>query len=95
MPGGGRLRVATGREPGRSGWIRLLIADTGSGIPVDVLPRLFEPFHTTKPRAPGLGLAVAYGIVNDHGGQIEVDSSSAGGTTVVITLPAGGPAPER
>jgi PAS domain S-box-containing protein len=95
MPGGGRLRVATGREPGRSGWIRLLIADTGSGIPVDALPRLFEPFHTTKPRAPGLGLAVAYGIVNDHGGQIEVDSSSAGGTTVVITLPAGGPAPER
>jgi PAS domain S-box-containing protein len=95
MPGGGRLRVVTGREPGRPDWIRLRIADTGSGIPLDALPRLFEPFHTTKPRAPGLGLAVAYGIVSDHGGHIEVESSSAGGTTVVITLPVEGPAPER
>lgn len=95
MPGGGRIRVTTGREPGRPDWIRLLVADTGAGISVEALPRLFEPFHTTKPRAPGLGLAVAYGIVGDHGGQIEVESSSAGGTTVVITLPAEEPAPER
>jgi PAS domain S-box-containing protein len=95
LPDGGRVTVVTGREPGRPDWIRLRVADTGLGIPIDALPRLFEPFHTTKPRAPGLGLAVAYGIVRDHGGQIEVESASAGGTTVVITLPAETPAPEQ
>jgi len=49
-----------------------------------------EPFHTTKPRAAGLGLAVVYGTVRDHGGHIEVESPPAGGTTVVVTLPAEG-----
>jgi two-component system NtrC family sensor kinase len=95
MPGGGRIRIATGREPGRPDRIRLSIADTGSGIPDDALPRLFEPFHTTKPRAPGLGLAVAYGIVRDHGGQIEIESPPAGGTTVVVTFPVEEPGAKR
>ncbi len=95
MPAGGRIRVATGREPGRPDWIRVSMADTGPGIPAAALARLFEPFHTTKPRAPGLGLAIAYGIVRDHGGQIEVESPPAGGTTVVVTLPAEGPGTNR
>jgi PAS domain S-box-containing protein len=95
MPGGGRIRIATGREPGRPDRIRLSIADTGSGIPDAALPRLFEPFHTTKPRAPGLGLAVAYGIVRDHGGQIEIESPPAGGTTVVVTFPVEEPGAKR
>lgn len=90
MPDGGRVRIVTAPERGRPGWLRLTIADTGSGIAADALPQIFEPFHTTKPRAPGLGLAVAYGIVRDHGGQIEVESPPAGGTTVVVTLPAEG-----
>jgi PAS domain S-box-containing protein len=86
MPGGGRVRIATAPE-GR-GWVRLSVTDTGPGIPAEALARVFEPFHTTKPRAPGLGLAVVYGIVRDHGGRVEVASPPAGGATVVITLPA-------
>jgi PAS domain S-box-containing protein len=90
MPGGGRVRITTAPEPGRPDWVRLTVADTGPGIPAEVLGQLFEPFHTTKPRAPGLGLAIAYGIVRDHGGQIEVKSPAPGGATVVLTLPVGG-----
>jgi PAS domain S-box-containing protein len=85
MPDGGRLHMRTAHDPG---WVRVAVADTGHGIPADVVPQLFEPFHTTKPRAPGLGLALAYGIVRDHGGQIEVQSPPAGGTEVVISLPS-------
>jgi PAS domain S-box-containing protein len=93
MPGGGGVRVATAPEPGRPGWIRLSITDTGAGITDETLAHVFEPFHTTKPRAAGLGLAIVYGIVRDHGGHVEVESAPApaSGTTVVITLPAGGP----
>jgi PAS domain S-box-containing protein len=90
MPGGGRVRVVTGPGPD-PGSVRLSVTDTGSGIPAAALTQLFEPFHTTKPRAAGLGLAIAYGIVRDHGGHIEVETPPAGGTRVVITLPVAGP----
>jgi PAS domain S-box-containing protein len=88
MPDGGRVRIETAPAAERRGWVRLSVADTGTGIPADALAHVFEPFHTTKPRAQGLGLAVAWGIVRDHGGHIEVHAPPAGGTEVVISLPS-------
>ena len=66
------------------------IADTGSGIRPEHLPRIFDPFFTTKPpgKGTGLGLWLAYGIVEKHGGRIEVRSLPGSGTTFRIVLPA-------
>jgi signal transduction histidine kinase len=65
------------------------IRDTGAGIPAAVLPRIFEPFYTTKPigEGTGLGLAVSHRIVAEHGGRIQVDSVVDRGTTVVVVVP--------
>lgn len=65
------------------------VDDSGPGIPEEVLPRLFEPFFTTKNvgEGTGLGLAVVYGIVEEHGGDIRVGESDLGGTSVRISLP--------
>ena len=67
----------------------LTIADTGVGMPADVLSRALEPFYTTKARlkGTGLGLSQAHGIVSDHGGEIALDSKPNVGTTITITLP--------
>ncbi len=88
MTTGGEIRVSTGAVPGRPGWVRLVIADTGPGIAPHDLPHLFEPFYTTKPSGTGLGLAVSYGIVQDHGGSIEVASSPGEGATFTLCFPA-------
>jgi CheY-like chemotaxis protein len=65
------------------------IADNGRGIEPDVLPRIFEPFFTTKGKTHrGLGLALAYGIVSNHGGGVAVSSQPGAGTSVRIYLPA-------
>ena len=70
--------------------------DEGAGIPRTELPKIFEPFYTTKPpgRGTGLGLSICYGIVADHGGRIEVDSAPGKGSTFRIVLPATVPAGE-
>jgi two-component system NtrC family sensor kinase len=88
MPSGGRLRVATSFDAAqRVG--RVAIADEGPGIPEDILPHVFEPFFTTKEegKGVGLGLAIAYGIVQQHGGNIEVTSTPQKGTTFTVILP--------
>jgi two-component system NtrC family sensor kinase len=64
------------------------ISDTGCGIPPEHLERLFTPFFSTKSNGSGLGLAVSYGIVKDHGGEITVQSSPGNGSTFRVSLPA-------
>jgi two-component system cell cycle sensor histidine kinase/response regulator CckA len=101
MSDGGTLRVRTDNldlddggldgqrlEAGR--YVLLSVADTGSGIPPQIRERVFEPFFTTKDtgKGTGMGLAVVYGIVQDHGGVIDFESRPGEGTTFRIVLPA-------
>jgi len=74
--------------------VRVFIRDTGCGIPREDLSRVFDPFFTTKaPReGTGLGLSMAYAIVREHGGTIELSSELGQGTSVTVTLPVGAPA---
>ena len=66
----------------------VMIRDTGSGMSPEVIPRIFEPFFTTKKtKASGLGLAISYGIVQSHGGSIDVQSEVGKGSTFIITIP--------
>jgi two-component system NtrC family sensor kinase len=89
MPGGGRLTVDTvaDRSYADSPVIRISVADTGAGIAPDVLPRIFEPFYTTKQDGTGLGLAISFEIVKSLGGEITVTSQPDAGTTFTVTLP--------
>jgi signal transduction histidine kinase len=65
------------------------VADTGLGIEPEHLPRIFDPFYTTKQvgRGTGLGLSVTYGIMEKHGGHIEVESEKGKGSTFTLILP--------
>jgi len=72
--------------------VELRISDTGPGIPDEVRARIFEPFFTTKKTGTGLGLAVAYGIVERHHGQIRIDTARGKGTAFTISVPIGGTA---
>ena len=75
-------------EAGRKDYMEVRIADTGQGIPKDDLSRIFEPFYTTKKqKGTGLGLAVTWGIIDNHNGTINVESELGKGTTFAIRLP--------
>jgi signal transduction histidine kinase len=88
---------ATGRQSGRlqlktrsaGGEIVVEIGDDGCGIPPEVVPKIFDPFFTTKPvgRGTGLGLSIGHGIIAEHGGKIEVESTVGVGTRFRIHLP--------
>jgi two-component system, cell cycle sensor histidine kinase and response regulator CckA len=69
------------------------VADTGSGMPPEVLARVFDPFFSTKPKGHGLGLSAVRGIIRSHRGALGVDSEEGAGTTFRILLPAGPAAP--
>jgi two-component system, sporulation sensor kinase E len=86
MENGGTLQV--GLEPERDR-IKLTVADTGHGIPKDVLPKIFEPFYTTKEfgKGTGLGLTVVKGIIEEHQGTITVESEEGKGTRFTVLLP--------
>jgi PAS domain S-box-containing protein len=88
MPRGGRIRVRL--EAAAGGGARLLIADEGHGIPQEIQARIFDPFFSTKEigKGTGLGLAISYGIVQDHGGDIVVESTPGQGATFTVVLPA-------
>jgi two-component system, NtrC family, sensor kinase len=86
MPSGGTLLVSTSCQDGS---VVVKVTDTGCGIKRAHLDQVFEPFFTTKPvgKGTGLGLSVSYGIVQQHGGSLEVQSEEGKGTTFTITLP--------
>jgi two-component system NtrC family sensor kinase len=86
MPQGGTLTIRTSSDDST---VTVAIIDTGVGIPREVISRIFEPFFTTKEGEAGLGLglAVAYGVVQRHAGWIDIDSVRDRGTTLSITLP--------
>lgn len=89
MQDSGEIRISTSRVD--DAHVRILIADTGCGIPEEHLDKIFDPFFTTKEegRGTGLGLSVSLGIVEAHGGNIHVSSQVGVGTTFQVTLPIG------
>jgi signal transduction histidine kinase len=89
MPRGGELQVRTARTWQPDG-IAVRVADTGIGIAPDVLPQLFEPFHSTRIEGLGLGLYVSRNIVEGHGGHIDVVSEPGRGATFTVWLPLQG-----
>jgi two-component system, NtrC family, sensor kinase len=81
----GMLTVTT--RPAADGGAEILISDTGPGIPPELLTRVFEPFFTTKEKGTGLGLAVVYGVMQRHGGEVKVKSERGRGATFTLKLP--------
>ena len=97
MPSGGAMEISAEnisftekKHPALSGgeYVRISIKDHGVGIPKEALPRIFDPFYTTKTKGHGLGLATCYSIVNRHGGCIDVESEPGKGSTFHVYLPA-------
>jgi signal transduction histidine kinase/ActR/RegA family two-component response regulator len=96
MDGPGTVTFRTARiAAGGKGWVRITCADDGRGIPPDQIEHVFEPFFTTKQvgKGTGLGLATVYGIVEQNGGTIRVESREGSGTTFTILLPREDAAP--
>ena len=83
--GGGRVFLRTKKQDGR---VVIEVEDEGTGISPDVLPRMFDPFFSTKEGGSGLGLALTQQIVKDHGGDVAVTSSVGRGTTFTVSVPA-------
>jgi two-component system sensor histidine kinase HydH len=83
---GRRGRVTVEAQPARDG-VSIVVADTGAGIAPDVLPRIFDPYFTTKSGGLGLGLTIARRIVQTHGGTLEVESTPGAGARFTVRLP--------
>jgi len=97
MPNGGSIELSAvnislpSEEPVslRDGnYVKLSIKDRGIGIPIEFLPRIFDPYYTTKPQGHGLGLSTCYSIIDRHGGCIDVESEPGKGSTFHVFLPA-------
>ncbi|UCC71901.1 MAG: HAMP domain-containing protein [Gemmatimonadota bacterium] len=86
---GGRVEVTVARY--RDG-VSISIRDTGRGIPLENIERIFEPFYSTRPEGTGLGLAIAQRIATAHGGELEIESTPGAGSTVRLRLPGSPPA---
>ena len=90
--GAGKVEVTAAREQDQA---IVEVADTGRGIPADALPKIFKPFFTTRSEGTGLGLSLANGIVQSHGGRIEVSSAPGKGSQFQIWLPVERPKKDR
>jgi signal transduction histidine kinase len=94
MPRGGTFTVSTAALPRRKDdgkevqEVRIIFEDTGVGIPEENLPKIFNPFFSTRSDGTGLGLSITKNIVEQHGGNIEVETQVQAGTKFIITLPA-------
>ena len=86
MPHGGTLTVSTAQTT--DGRLQTTVKDTGSGIPKEHLPHIFDPFYSTKEEGTGLGLSIVHGIITKHGGKIKVESQEGKGSTFRVILPA-------
>lgn len=84
MPAGGALTIVSAQ---RDGWLTIEVQDSGAGLTSDEATRIFEPFYTTKTDGTGLGLAVSYGIIQQHGGRLEVNSAPGQGSIFTVLLP--------
>jgi two-component system, NtrC family, sensor kinase len=98
MPRGGTVTIGTRLDP--SGAVEVEVRDTGGGIPAQDLPRIFDPFYSTKERGTGLGLAFTLQVLKEHGGSIRCESAVGRGTAFLVSLPAAaeeraGPGPRR
>ncbi|HEX8445176.1 MAG TPA: PAS domain-containing protein [Sphingomonas sp.] len=101
MPAGGTISITAENRPGLAmsdadgDHVRVTVSDTGTGMPPEVIARVFEPFYTTKEigKGSGLGLAQAYGFAQQSGGTIAIDSVVGQGTTIAISLPRSRVAP--
>ncbi len=94
MPHGGRLTAETQktravRKNGEKEWLQIRISDTGKGIPSELLDSIFDPFVSGRKNGVGLGLSVAYQIVNRHAGWMEATNNHDGGATFTVSLPVG------
>jgi two-component system sensor histidine kinase HydH len=87
MERGGSLGVALSMPNNRM--VQIDVSDTGAGIDEENLPRIFDPYFTTKPSGTGLGLAIVYRIIEAHNGEIRVESEREKGTIVTVFLPVG------
>lgn len=86
MPNGGEIKVST-RVIENGEYVEIRLADTGLGISEENKHKIFDPFFTTKESGTGLGLSISYGIVEQHGGTINVESEIGKGTTFIVLLP--------
>ncbi len=92
MPAGGIIRIAsTISSPDGQKYINLSFGDQGIGISAENLPRLFDPYFTTRSDGTGLGLAIADRIITDHGGRIFAESTVGVGTVMTVSLPLADP----
>ena len=89
---GKELRIKSGFKDGRNGLVQILFEDNGTGIPTDKLPKIFDPFYTTKPKGmgTGLGLSVSFGIIKEHGGDIYAENNKKKGASFTVELPGDG-----
>ncbi len=88
MRGGGEIRIETRSASIARERVRLGVTDSGCGIPAENVPKIFDPFYTTKDHGTGLGLSVSYAIVREHQGTMDVQSEPGRGATFMLTFPA-------